>query len=207
MHRHLILAASTLMLSLGAAQAQEGTMSFFVTSVGIGKGADLGGLEGADKHCQALAATSGTTIEKTWRAYLSTDEVDARDRIGTGPWYNAKGEKIADDVASLHSEANNITRQTALDEKGMPIKGRGDTPNQHDMLTGTLAAGTRAPQTCGNWTSSGDGQAMLGHQDRMGPDTLATAKSWNAAHLSQGCSQEALVKTGGAGMFYCFAAE
>ncbi len=184
-------------------------MSFFITSAGPGSGANLGGLEGADAHCQKLAEAAGVTGTKTWRAYLSTGEVNAKDRIGAGPWFNAKGEKIADDVASLHSETNNITKQTALDEKGNVVSGRGDEPNRHDILTGSMADGTKAAdQTCGDWTLSGaEGAAMVGHHDRMGPETLPTGKSWNAAHPSRGgCSQEALKGTGGDGLFYCFAA-
>jgi hypothetical protein len=208
MQKPLFLSAAALVLALGAAQAQDTTMSFFITSAGLGKGANLGGLDGADGHCTSLAEAAGVT-GKTWRAYLSTTTVDARDRIGSGPWYNAKGEKIADDVASLHSDANKIDKQTGLTEKGEPVPGRGDTPNQHDILTGTNADGTKiADQTCGDWTLDGtEGAAMVGHHDRMGPDTLPTAKSWNAAHASRGgCSQEALIGTGGAGYLYCFAA-
>jgi hypothetical protein len=208
MQKPLVLSAAALVLALGVAQAQDTSMSFFITSVGLGKGANLGGLDGADAHCAALAEAAGVT-GKTWRAYLSTATVDAKDRIGSGPWYNAKGEKIADDVASLHSDANKIDKQTGLTEKGEPVPGRGDTPNQHDILTGTNADGTKiADQTCGDWTLDGtEGAAMVGHHDRMGPDTLPTAKSWNAAHASRGgCSQEALIGTGGAGYLYCFAA-
>jgi hypothetical protein len=208
MQKPLFLSAAALVLALGAAQAQDTTMSLFITSAGLGKGANLGGLDGADAHCASLAEAAGVT-GKTWRAYLSTATVDAKDRIGTGPWYNAKGEKIADDVASLHSDANKIDKQTGLTEKGEPVPGRGDTPNQHDILTGTNADGTKiADQTCGDWTLDGtEGAAMVGHHDRMGPDTLPTAKSWNAAHASRGgCSQEALIGTGGAGYLYCFAA-
>jgi hypothetical protein len=208
MQKPLFLSAAALVLALGVAQAQDTTMSFFITSAGLGKGANLGGLDGADAHCTSLAEAAGVT-GKTWRAYLSTTTVDARDRIGSGPWYNAKGEKIADDVASLHSDANKIDKQTGLTEKGEPVPGRGDTPNQHDILTGTNADGTKiADQTCGDWTLDGtEGAAMVGHHDRMGPDTLPTAKSWNAAHASRGgCSQEALIGTGGAGYLYCFAA-
>ncbi len=208
MHKPTILSAAALILAIGAAQSQDNTMSFFITSVGLGKGADLGGLAGADAHCTSLAEAAGVT-GKTWRAYLSTSDTDAKDRIGSGPWFNAKGEKIADDVASLHGDANKIDKQTGLDEKGNMVKGRGDEPNQHDILTGTNADGTKvADQTCGDWTLSGaEGVAMVGHHDRMGPDTLPTAKSWNAAHPSRGgCSQEALVGTGGAGLLYCFAA-
>ncbi|MET0575635.1 MAG: hypothetical protein ABWZ83_07205 [Mesorhizobium sp.] len=209
MRKSLLLSAAVLLVAFGAAKAQDKTMSFFITSAGSGNGANLGGLAGADAICQKLAEAGGVTGPKTWRAYLSTSEVNAKDRIGAGPWYNAKGEKIADDVASLHSDANNITKQTALDEKGNVINGRGDEPNRHDILTGTLADGTKAAdQTCGDWTLSGaEGSAMVGHHDRMGPDTLATAKSWNAAHPSRGgCSQDALIGTGGDGLLYCFAA-
>ncbi|WP_245416380.1 hypothetical protein [Microvirga sp. 17 mud 1-3] len=190
-------------------------MTFFVTSVGSGKGADLGGLEGADRHCQSLAQAAGAG-QKTWHAYLSTQAaggtpaINARDRIGRGPWQNAKGVVIAKDVAELHG-ANNLTKETALTEKGETVKGRGDTPNTHDMLTGTQADGTAFPpgedRTCGNWTKSGtDGAVMLGHHDRMGLDETPPAKSWNTSHPSRGgCSQDALKSTGGAGLFYCFA--
>lgn len=205
MRRLLILTAITL-ATLGAASAQDASMSFFVTSAGSAKGADLGGLAGADAHCASLAEAAGVS-GKTWRAYLSTDDTDARDRIGSGPWHNVQGDKIADDVASLHSDTNGITKQTALDETGAVINGRGDTPNRHDILTGSNADGTRTDQTCGNWTMSGaEGAAMLGHSDRLGPETLPTGTSWNAAHPSRGCSQEALKSTGGDGLFYCFAA-
>jgi hypothetical protein len=196
------------------------TMTFFVTSVGSGKGADLGGLEGADKHCQALANAVGAG-HRTWRAYLSTQgtvlndpkSVDARSRIGTGPWYNAKGVLIARDVDELHSAANNIKHETALNEKGGMVNSRKDKPNMHDMLTGSQADGTAfAPSppffdmTCGSWTKSGaDGSAMTGHHDRAGPTPNAWAVSWNSAHPTRGCSQEALSSTGGAGLFYCFA--
>ena len=182
-------------------------MSFFVTSQGPGNGANLGGLAGADAYCQKLAEAAGVTGPKTWRAYLSTDEINAKDRIGSGPWYNAKGKKIADDVAALHSDKNGIAKDTALDEKGNVINGRGDTPNRHDILTGSLPDGTKAPQTCNNWTSAGDGAAIVGHHDRKGLDDSAAAHSWNSSHPTQGCSQEALRKTGGDGLLYCFAAE
>jgi hypothetical protein len=209
MRRLFLLPAAALLAVFGAAHAQDMTMSFFITSAGPGNGANLGGLEGADAHCQKLAEAAGVTGSKTWRAYLSTSEVNAKDRIGAGPWFNAKGEKIADDVASLHSDANNVTKETAIDEKGNVISGRGDEPNRHDILTGSMADGTKAAdQTCGDWTLSGtEGAAMVGHHDRMGPETLPTGKSWNAAHPSRGgCSQEALKGTGGDGLFYCFAA-
>ena len=190
-------------------------MSFFITSVGSGKGADLGGLAGADKHCQALAAAVGAG-GKTWHAYLSTTAADgkpgvnAKDRIGTGPWANAKGEVIAKDVADLHGEAAAFTKQSALNEKGGIVNGRGDSPNQHDILTGskqdgTVADGDAASATCSNWTSSTDGagSAMVGHFDRTGGGAAPT--SLNASHPSRGCSQANLVATGGAGLFYCFA--
>ncbi|TPL65988.1 hypothetical protein FJ954_27045 [Mesorhizobium sp. B2-3-15] len=191
------------------AVSQDTKMSFFVTSVGSGKGGDLGGLKGADAHCASLAEAAGVT-GKTWHAYLSTSAEDARDRIGKGPWFNAKGAKIADDVASLHSDANGITKQTALNEKGETVNGRGDTPNRHDMLTGSKPDGTSiADQTCGDWTMSGsEGAAMMGHHDRTGLDDSAAAKSWNSSHASRGgCSQEALKGTGGDGLFYCFATD
>jgi len=193
-------------LSPAVAQDQDTTMGFFITSQGPGTGANLGGLEGADNHCKSLAEAAGMTVEKTWRAYLSTNEVNAKDRIGAGPWFNAKGEKIADDVASLHGDANAISKQTALDEKGEPVNGRGDEPNRHDILTGSMPDGTAAPQTCENWTSEGEGAAMVGHHDRMGLDDSAPAKSWNSSHPSRGCGQEALRGTGGDGLLYCFAA-
>lgn len=208
MRKAFQLSAAAFFLSLGAAAAQDNSMSFFITSTNPGKGADLGGLAGADAHCQALAEAAGSA-GKTWRAYLSAADTDARDRIGSGPWYNAKGVKIADDVASLHSDANAIDKETGLTEKGEMVKGRGDTPNEHDILTGTNADGTKAAdQTCGDWTMSGaEGVAMLGHHDRKGPETLPTASSWNAAHPSRGgCSIDALRGTGGAGLLYCFAA-
>ncbi|TIL44072.1 hypothetical protein [Mesorhizobium sp.] len=195
------------MAAIGVASPQDATMSFFVTSVGSGKGADLGGLAGADAHCASLAEAAGVA-GKTWRAYLSTSDTDARDRIGKGPWFNAKGVKIADDVASLHSDANAITKQTALNEKGEEVNGRGDKPNRHDVLTGSKPDGTKiADQTCGDWTLSGaEGAAMTGHHDRTGLDDSAAAKSWNSSHASRGgCSQEALRSTGGDGLFYCFA--
>ena len=208
MARLLFIAAAVAMMATGAA-AQDAPMSFFVTSHGPGKGADLGGLAGADKQCQTLAEAAGSK-GKNWHAYLSTKDTDARDRIGKGPWYNAKGVKIADDVASLHSDSNNLTKQTDLDENGKVINGRGDTPNRHDMLTGSKPDGTRiAEQTCGDWTMSGsEGAAMMGHSDRTGLDESAAAKSWNSSHASRGgCGQEALKGTGGDGLFYCFAVD
>jgi hypothetical protein len=207
MIRLAFLTVAGLAAALSAASAQDTSMSFFVTSQGLGKGANLGGLEGADAQCQKLAEAAGSS-GKTWHAYLSTSDTDAKDRIGSGPWFNAKGEKIADDVASLHSDANGITKQTALDEMGMTVNGRGDEPNRHDILTGTMPDGTKAEQTCGDWTMDGaEGAAMVGHHDRMGLDDSAAAKSWNSSHASRGgCSQEALQGTGGDGLFYCFAA-
>jgi hypothetical protein len=219
--RSVRLIASAGLLSLATiagAQAQDaGTanMSFFVTSVGSGKGADLGGLEGADRHCQTVAQAAGAGV-KTWRAYLSTQAaggasaINAKDRIGRGPWQNAKGVVIAKDVTELHG-TNNLTKQTALTEKGEIVKGRGDTPITHDILTGTQPDGMAFPsgtdQTCGNWTKSGtDGAAMVGHHDRTGLDEQPPAKSWNSSHSSRGgCSQDALKSTGGAGLLYCFA--
>jgi hypothetical protein len=200
---------------VGVAQAQQSAMSFFVSSAGTAKGADLGGLAGADRQCQSLAQAVGAG-GKTWRAYLSTQgagAVNARDRIGSGPWVNAKGVVIAKDVAELHG-TNKLTKQTALTEKGEVVNGRGDTPNTHDILTGSQPDGTAFPaepdMTCGNWTKSGAGAAMLGHSDRTGLDESAPAKSWNSSHPSRGpgggCSQDDLKSTGGAGLLYCFAA-
>ncbi|KFG66671.1 hypothetical protein [Microvirga sp. BSC39] len=202
--------------SPGIAQAQTASAdtTFFVTSVGSGKGADLGGLDGADRHCETLAEAAGIR-GKMWRAYLSTqgaNAVNAKDRIGRGPWQNAKGAVVAKDVADLHGPNNNITKQTALTEKGELVKGRGDQPNQHDILTGSQPDGTafagNQDMTCGNWTKSGtEGAAMTGHHDRMGLDESPPAKSWNSSHATRGgCSQDALRGTGGAGLFYCFAA-
>jgi hypothetical protein len=193
-------------------------MSFLVTSAGSGKGADLGGLAGADQLCARLAQAAGSS-GKTWRAYLSTQGsggtavVNARDRIGRGPWQNAKGVVIAKDVAELHGASNNLTKQTALTEKGEVNNGRGDTPNRHDILTGSQADGTAfAPgedRTCKNWTSSTQGSAMLGHSDRIGLRDDDASKSWNASHPSRGpdggCSQADLKSTGGDGLLYCFA--
>jgi hypothetical protein len=201
-------AAAFSVLALPAIAQDAANMSFFVTSVGSGNGANLGGLAGADAHCQMLAEAAGST-GKEWKAYLSAEGINAKDRIGAGPWVNAKGATIATDVANLHSDTNNVTKETALTETGAVVNGRGDEPNQHDILTGTNVDGTLAAgQTCGDWTLSGaEGSAMVGHHDRMGPETLPTGKSWNAAHPSRGgCSQDALIGTGGNGYFYCFAA-
>lgn len=190
------------------------TMSFFVTSKGAGKGADFGGLIGADAYCQSLAQSVGVG-SKVWRAYLSTTPsnggavVNARDRIGAGPWRNAKGVLIAHNVGELHSW-NAINKQTALTEKGGVVSGRGDTPNQHDVLTGSTPDGMApkgdADLTCGNWTKSGAGSAIVGHHDRIGLRDDEPARSWNSSHPSRGCSDEALIATGGAGLLYCFAA-
>jgi hypothetical protein len=187
--------------------AQNQPMSFFVSSTGSGNGANLGGLAGADKHCQALAAKAGAG-NRTWRAYLSTSgtgAVNARDRIGSGPWYNAKGQLIASNVAELHSDKVNINNETALDEQGRPINAQG-APNRHDILTGSTPDGRSTDMTCQNWTSSASEHAgMLGHHDRL---TFGKPGSpWNSAHPSKGCSQENLVATGWAGLIYCFAAQ
>ncbi|MGH6933597.1 MAG: hypothetical protein ACREEE_14320 [Dongiaceae bacterium] len=206
------MAGLMVMLSSTNAPAQEHPMGFFVTSVGLGKGADLGGLEGADAQCKKLAAAVGAD-GRTWRAYLSTEEpgkrgISARGRIGQGPWYNSRGELIATDLDDLHISPN-ILKRTALNEKGELVKGRGDEPNEHDMLTGTQEDGTAyfpddADHTCSNWTSGGEGTATVGHHDRHGGGNT----SWNAAHDTRGgCSQEALESTGGAGLFFCFAAD
>lgn len=193
--------------------AANAAMTFFVTSTGSGKGADLGGLAGADALCTRLATAAGSS-GKRWQAYLSTQSttgkaVNARDRIGHGPWTNAKGVVIAKDVDELHGQ-NNLTKETALTERGAIVNGRGDTPNTHDILTGSKADGTAFPpdkdMTCKNWTSSTDGTAMLGHVDRKGLTDDAAARSWNSAHPTRGgCSQDALKSTGGAGLLYCFA--
>jgi hypothetical protein len=217
----LLCLASLVLVSLSLsapAQAQQTTMTFFITSVGPGNGADLGGIEGADRHCQSLAQTAGVG-NRTWRAYLSTQAVggaqavNARDRIGPGPWQNAKSVVIAKDLDELHGN-NNLTKQTALTEKGEMVNGRGDTPNRHDILTGSMPDGRAFPpaedRTCGNWTKSAQGAAMVGHHDRMGLNEEPPAKSWNSSHPSRGpdggCSQADLRSTGGDGLFYCFAA-
>jgi hypothetical protein len=189
--------------------------SFFVTSAGPGQGANLGGLAGADKHCQTLATAAGAG-NRTWRAYLSQQPtanvpgINARDRIGKGPWMNAKGAVVATDVENLHG-TNNLSKQTALTETGAGINGRGDTPNLHDVLTGSQPNGNfiagNVNTTCGNWTQSGEGSAMVGHHDKTGLDESAPAKSWNSSHLTRGCGADALKATGGAGLFYCFAAD
>jgi hypothetical protein len=207
-------------LAAQPAQAQSADTSFFLTSNGIGNGGNLGGLAGADNHCQTLAQAAGFGAPKTWRAYLSTQAADgapavnARDRIGKGPWKNSRGVVIAKDVAELHSGGNNLTKQTALSEKGEVMNGRGDTPNRHDVLTGSQPDGTAFAvgddRTCKNWTSSTQGAAMVGHFDRMGLRDDDASKSWNSSHASRGpdggCSQADLKSTGGDGLLYCFAA-
>jgi hypothetical protein len=215
-----LLAASAFTAPPASAQSADAT--FFLTSAGIGNGGNLGGLAGADNHCQTLAQAAGANASgvKTWRAYLSTQAADgqpavnARDRIGKGPWQNSKGVVIAKDVADLHSANNNLTKQTALSEKGEPINGYGDKPNRHDILTGSQADGAAfAPgedRTCKNWTSSTQGSAIVGHSDRTGLRDDDASKSWNSSHPSRGpdggCSQADLRSTGGDGLLYCFAA-
>jgi hypothetical protein len=204
----LALVAGATLLAAGsiAAKAQDAGMTFFITSAGSGDGANPGGLEGADAICQRLAEAAGSSGQ-TWRAYLSTSTVDARDRIGSGPWHNAEGTLIAASLAELHDDATNmISKETGLTETGDTVKGRGDQPNEHDILTGSNADGTANENTCGDWTLNGEGSAMVGHHDRMGLRDDAPSRSWNASHPSRGCSQDALAGTGGAGLFYCFAA-
>ena len=194
-----------------------GPMTFFVTSVGSGRGGDLGGLAGADAHCQALALAAGFG-GRNWRAYLSTSAaggapaVNARDRIGRGPWRNAQGVVIASSVENLHGDSNNLTKQTALTERGAVVNGRGDTPNMHDVLTGSQPDGTAfagaEDRTCRNWTFGGaEGSAMVGHHDRIGIGDEPPARSWNTSHPTRGCTPDGLRSTGGAGLFYCFAAD
>jgi hypothetical protein len=212
-----VLVVLTTTLALGSyfafAQTAAPNMSFFITSAGPGDGASLGGLLGADRHCSILAAQAGGSPDKIWRAYLSTaptgqmPSIHARDRIGTGPWYNAKGVMVAENVDDLHSDNNELGKENSLTEKGQMVNGRGDTPNMHDILTGSDPQG-RAVEgqddtTCNSWTSSGEGSAMVGHHDRQGGG--ANPMSWNSAHASKGCSQANLQGTGGNGFFYCFA--
>ena len=198
---------------LGQQDAPQQPMSFFVTSVGLGDGGDLGGLAGADSHCQTLAASVGRG-NIAWRAYLSQAPatglplVNARDRIGTGPWYNASGVVIAWNVGDLHEDRNNVRKPTAVDENGAEVNGSGDEPNRHDILTGSDSSGRLVPgngalTTCNNWTSNSEGNAIVGHHDRLG----GPSASWNSVHSSRGCSQEDLAASGGAGLFYCFAVE
>jgi hypothetical protein len=215
----LVAAGSLVVVAAAPAQAQSANATFFVTSTGIGNGANLGGIAGADNHCQTLAQAAGFSA-KTWHAYISSQPADgapavnARDRIGKGPWQNVKGVVVAKDVADLHSASNNVNKQTALSEKGDVINGRGDTPNRHDALTGSQPDGTAFAagddRTCKNWTSSTQGAAMLGHIDRIGLRDDDASKSWNSSHPSRGpdggCSQADLKSTGGDGLLYCFAA-
>ena len=216
MRTAMILTATLLSCSFGlSASAQQADMTFFITSVGSGKGGDLGGLAGADAHCQALAQAAGAG-NKTWRAYLSTAAADgkpavnARDRIGKGPWRNAKGVVVAKNVDDLHGK-NNLTKETAHNERGAVVNGRGDNPNMHDMLTGSQPDGRAIAgdkdMTCGNWTSSSQGSAMLGHADRLGLRDDDASHSWNSSHPSRSCSQDDLRATGGNGLFYCFATD
>ncbi|HEY7902670.1 MAG TPA: lectin [Casimicrobiaceae bacterium] len=218
MHRRFVFrtVVAATALAATAALAQAPDMSFFVTSTNGGKGADYGGLAGADRHCQALATAAGAG-KRTWHAYLSAGAmngqpaVNARDRIGKGPWKNAKGVVIASDVAQLHGE-NNLNKQTALTEKGTVVNGRGDTPTEHDILTGSQPDGTAfadsGDHTCGNWTKSGtDGSAMLGHVDRQGTNAPPASMSWNSSHASKGCDTAGLKSTGGNGYLYCFATD
>ena len=196
------------------AKPQEPSMTFFISSVGSGKGADLGGLAGADRHCQSLAQAAGAG-NRAWRAYLSTTAagggkaVNARDRIGKGPWHNAEGRLIARSVDELHEGTNSINRSMALTEKKTVVNGRADSPNQHDILTGSMPDGrastAQGDTTCANWTSSGAGSAIVGHHDRHGLSETESARSWNSSHPSKGCSQANLAATGGAGLIYCFA--
>ncbi len=211
MRKTLWVLAGTLLVGTGA-QQQQASMTFFITSVGSGNGADLGGLEGADRHCHALAEAAGAG-DVEWRAYLSTIAADgepavqARDRIGSGPWYNAREVMVTRNVADLHSEHNNLTKETQLTERGDMVNGRGDRPNMHDILTGSQLDGTAFTgeeyTNCDNWTSSGEGTTRVGHHDRTGGGQNPT--SWNSAHNSRGCSQQNLERTGGNGLFYCFA--
>ncbi|WP_418316930.1 hypothetical protein [Piscinibacter sakaiensis] len=210
-------AAAGLLAGCAGMMGQKSDMGFFITSRNPGNGANFGGLAGADRHCQALASAAGAG-HRTWRAYLSQQEVpgqpgiNARDRIGKGPWRNAKGEVIATSVAHLHSGSNNISKQTALTETGAIVNGRGDTPNRHDILTGSQPDGSfiagNVNTTCGNWTqNSADGSAMVGHHDKMGLDNSVPAKSWNSSHQSRGCTLPLLRASGGEGLLYCFAAD
>jgi hypothetical protein len=207
----IVLTATTFVAAPAIAQQPASNASFFITSVGKGNGAALGGLAGADAHCDSLARAAGIT-GKNWHAYLSAvakagqPAVNARDRIGSGPWYNVKGVMVAQNVADLHSENNKLGKENSLTEKGQMVNGRGDTPNMHDILTGSSVEGRvvagDTDTTCNNWTSSGEGSAMVGHHDRQGGGANPT--SWNSAHASRGCSQQNLVGTGGNGLFYCF---
>lgn len=202
MFHKIILATALSLTAVTIATAQDADMSFFITSVNPGNGADLGGLEGADAYCGSLAEAAGVT-GKTWAAYLSSSAENARDRIGTGPWSNAKGVVVAQSVDDLHRDSNTLTKDTSITEGGAVINGRGDTPNRHDILTGSDLDGNLVGNACEDWTTSGEGSAMVGHHDRTGGGDNPTA--WNAAHPSRGCGMEALQGTGGDGLFYCFA--
>jgi hypothetical protein len=209
-----VVAAIALAACSGMSRAPQSKMSFFLTSANPGKGADFGGLAGADRYCQSLAASAGAG-GRSWRAYLSNSAmagspaVNARDRIGNGPWFNAKGEQIASSVDDLHGPGNKLSKQTALTEKGQIVSGGGDAVNLHDILTGSSTEGRAVSSdkdtTCGNWTKSGDGSAIVGHHDRRGLDDSPPAKSWNSSHPTRGCSLDALKTTGGGGLMYCFA--
>lgn len=204
-----LISAAVCVFAASIANAQDPAMSFFITSQNPGSGGDLGGLDGADAHCASLADAAGVT-GKTWHAYLSATGVDARDRIGAGPWVNAAGVTIAASVGDLHGPGNNLTKDTALDETGAMVNGRGDKPNRHDILTGSNPDGTLAEgMTCNDWTSNAEDSAgMVGHHDRMGLDDSDAAKSWNSSHSSRGgCGLEALRGTGGDGLLYCFAVD
>ncbi len=217
-----LIAASAAGLQVsGSAYSADENMSFFITSDGNGDGANFGGLEGADAHCTSLAKSAGSS--KNWAAYLSTsmiidrssgspvvtDGISARDRIGSGPWHNAKGVLIANNIDELHSDQANINLETGLDENGNPIKGRTDKPNEHDILTGSDSNGhfstAGGDTTCDNWTSNGEGSAIVGHHDRVGLNDSRNMVSWNSSHGSAGCGEDDLPKTGGAGLLYCFA--
>ena len=222
--KRMVLVAAALSLSTAYAQdkpkakapQKKGEMTFFVTSAGKGNGADLGGIDGADAHCNSLAKAAGSK-HANWKAYLSATPgsgptgapgVNARERIGKGPWHNAKGVMVAKNVQDLHSDKVNVTRETALSEKGEPTKGRGDTPNEHDILTGSDPQGRYSTAggdtTCGNWTKSAEGSAIVGHHDRQGLNDFWHSKQWNSSHGSRGCGQDNLKASGGAGLFYCF---
>ena len=211
--KRLLLASLALVLispTASKVDAQANQMTFFITSANPGKGADLGGLAGADAHCAALAKAAGAPATRVWRAYLSTTGtggVNAKDRIGSGPWFNAKGVQVAASVADLHSDTNKLSKENSLNEKGEVNNGRGDTPNRHDIMTGSNLDGTAATATCNNWTNGaqGGGGAQVGHHDRQGGGQNPT--SWNSAHTTPGCSIEELRKVGGEGFFYCFAAK
>lgn len=200
-----VFAIALLAPNASEVDAQGNTMSFFITSTNAGKGGDLGGLAGADAHCAVLAKAAGAG-NRQWRAYLSTATVHAKDRIGAGPWFNAKGVQVATNAADLHSDNNKLSKENSLTEKGAVVNGRGDTPNQHDILTGSNLDGTSSGLTCNNWTSSGDdATATVGHHDRQGGGTNPT--SWHSAHASKGCGIDALRGSGGEAYFYCFAAK